>query len=121
MIEETSTVGEAVTVMVEFKASRREVTLPAARIEAIGPLVGNPVKDEPYNDLPRADVSIEVMFLTKVTVENWTMVKVVGVAVLVKVETEVTVSVDEMVSWIVVGVVLVSVVVVTWTGTKRVD
>ena len=45
--------------------------------------------------------------------ENWTIVKVVGVAVLVRVETDVIVSVEEMVSSIVVGVVLVSVVVDT--------
>ena len=53
MIEETSTdpvmVGLTVTVavIVEFRAARAEVTLPAARREAIGPEVGNPVKDEP--------------------------------------------------------------------------
>lgn len=40
------------------------------------------------------------------------MVKVVGVAVLVRVETEVMVSVEETVSWMVVGLVLTSVVVV---------
>lgn len=41
---------------------------------------------------------VEVMFFMKVTVENWTMVKVVGMAVLVKVDTEVIVSVVETVS-----------------------
>lgn len=61
------------------------------------------------------------MFFKKVTVENWTIVKVVGIAVLVKVDTEVIVSVAETVSWTVVGVVRVFVLVVTWTGTKRVD
>lgn len=66
-------------------------------------------------------MSIEVMLLTKVTVENWTMVNVVGVAVVTRVETDVIVSVDDTVSCKVVGVVLVSVVVVTWMGTKRVD
>lgn len=42
-------------------------------------------------------------------------------AVLVKVETEVTVVVEETVSTKVVGVVIVVVCVVTWIGTKRVD
>ena len=52
MIEETSTVpvivGLSVTVAVtvEFMAAKAEVTLPAAK-KAIGPEVGNPVKDEP--------------------------------------------------------------------------
>lgn len=53
MIEETSTVpvivGLSVTVAVtvEFMAAKAEVKLPAAKREAIGPEVGNPVKDEP--------------------------------------------------------------------------
>ena len=64
---------------------------------------------------------MEVKFLEKVTVENCIMVKVVGVAVLVSVDTEVIVVVAETVLMMVVGVVLVAVVVLTWTGTKRVD
>jgi hypothetical protein len=44
------------------------------------------------------EMKVEVMFFMKVTVENWTIVKVEGIAVLVKVETEVTVSVAETVS-----------------------
>lgn len=67
------------------------------------------------------EMKVEVMFFKKVTVENWSIVKVVGMAVLVKVETEVTVWVVETVSWIVVGIVVVSVVVGDWTGIKRVD
>ena len=47
------------------------------------------------------------------TVENWTIVKVVGVAVLVRVDTDVIVSVEETVLRMVVGLVVTSVVVVT--------
>lgn len=43
------------------------------------------------------EVKVEVTLFTKVTVENCTMVKVVGMAVLTSVETEVTVVVSEMV------------------------
>lgn len=49
MIEETLTVGEAVTVVVEvaFIAAKTDETFPAAKSEATGPLVGNPVKEDP--------------------------------------------------------------------------
>lgn len=66
-------------------------------------------------------IKVDVKLLVMVTVANSIAVKVVGVAVLVVVETDVMVWVVEVVSWMVVGVVLVSVVVVTWMGTKRVD
>jgi len=66
-------------------------------------------------------MKVEVMFFKKVTVENWTMVKVVGIAVLIEVETEVIVLVFDMVLLTVLGLVVVLVFVVTWMGTKRVD
>ncbi len=47
IMEETSTVGEAVTVIVEFKAASADDKSPAAIREATGPLVGNPVNEEP--------------------------------------------------------------------------
>jgi len=66
-------------------------------------------------------MKVEVMFFKKVTVENWTMVNVVGMAVLTEVETEVIVLVFDMVLLTVLGLVVVLVFVVTWMGTKRVD
>lgn len=50
MIEDTSTVGVAVTVTVEFIAAKMEVALPAASKDATGPSVGYPVKEDPYRD-----------------------------------------------------------------------
>lgn len=52
MMDETLTVGEAVTVLVtvELNAARAEVMLVAAKREATGPVVGKPVNEEPYID-----------------------------------------------------------------------
>ena len=58
-------------------------------------------------------MKVEVMFFKKVTVENWTMVNVVGMAVLTEVETEVIVLVFDMVLLTVLGLVVVLVFVVT--------
>lgn len=43
------------------------------------------------------EIWVEVTLLTKVTVENWTIVKVVGMAVVTLVDTDVMVSVAEIV------------------------
>ena len=47
MMEETSIVGDAVIVIVELRAARAEVTFPAAKSDATGPSVGNPVNEDP--------------------------------------------------------------------------
>lgn len=51
-----------------------------------------------FTEARLVEMRVEVTLLTKVTVENWTIVKVVGMAVLIEVDTEVTVCVSETVS-----------------------